>query len=769
MKEGHACHERASKEGELMTRNAELVHLQVRHSIPGRLRVRIDREWTGSAGLAQVKQWLDGQRQIHATEFRSSRGTVIIDYDARRAGTEDILGLLETGLSRLGGGKPASPARSERSPARSFNPMGTSLLSSLASGGIWNLIGLTGFLIFSLVRRVWFKRPLSENPGSFTGLVAGTLTLALAGRVAGQWRKGERGGLLPFLTGACGLAVFMGQSLTALEILWVLSLGEFLERLITEHSRRTIGEALRGRVTKAYLLVDGAEVEVPVSQVRVGDVVWVGSDADLPADGIVVGGEALVDESHLSGNALPQHRRMQDAVFAGTRVVEGFLYVRAEKVGSETYLARMLQLVEDSLANRADIEKRADLLASRLTRLGAVATLMTYAVSRSIERALSVALVMSCPCATVLATSTALAAAIANAARRGIIVKGGMALERLNLADTVCFDKTGTITSDVPRVAEIIPRAPWITENTILALAAGAETNSNHPMARGLVSEAARRNLTLVEVGEYQVFLGRGIAARLDSQEVLVGNRAFMAEHGISTTHFRRRHEGHSRVGRSVIYVARNGKLQGIIVLENQVRPGADLLIDRLRGSGVRNVELLSGDSGMVVAALGESLGLDGHRGDLLPEDKAAHIRDLQARGGRVLMVGDGVNDALALSDATVGVAMGAGGAEVALIAADISLMRNELLDLAYARELSQASFRVIEQNFWIAVLTDVVGGTAGFLGLLPPVLGGAVHIAHSLLIAWNSSRLLTWDRGLEAQRRSESVPEKHSDRHDPC
>ncbi len=340
-----------------------------------------------------------------------------------------------------------------------------------------------------------------------------------------------------------------------------------------------------------------------------GEVVWVGSNADFPADGIVVGGEALVDESHLTGKALPQHRKAQDPAFAGTRVVEGFLYVRAEKVGSETYLSRMLQLVEDSLANMADIEKRADLLASRLTRLGAVATLMTYVVSRSIERALSVALVMSCPCATVLA------AAIASAARRGIIIKGGMALERLYLADTVCFDKTGTITSDVPRVAEIIPRAPWVKEDFILELAAGAETNSNHPMARGLVGEAARRNLTLVEVGEYQGFLGRGIAARWDSQQVLVGNRAFMEEQGISTAYFLRRHEVHSSAGRTVIYVAKNSRLQGMIALENQVRPGAELLIERLRRSGVRNVELIRGDSGMVVAALGEALGLDGHRG----------------------------------------------------------------------------------------------------------------------------------------------------------
>ena len=751
-----------------MTIDAGLVHLRVRHSIPGRLRVRIDPEWTGSADLVQVKQWLDGQEQIHTTEFRSSKGTVIVYYDARRARTEDILRLLGTSLSRLGGGRPASPGKSEQLPAKSFKPMGAGVFSSLASGGIWNLVGLTGFLLVSLVRRFWFKRPLPENPGSFTGLLAGTLTLALAGRVACQWRKGERWGLLPFLTGACGLAVFMGQSLTAIEILWVLSIGEFLERFITEQSRRTIGEALLGRVTRAYLLLDGAEVEVPVSQLQVGDVVWVGSNADLPADGIVVGGEALVDESHLSGNALPQHRKVQDPVFAGTRVVEGFLYVRAEKVGSETYLSRMLQLVEDSLANRADIEKRADLLASRLTRLGAIATLTTYMVTRSVERALSVALVMSCPCATVLATSTALAAAIANAARRGIIVKGGMALERLNLADKVCFDKTGTITSDMPRVAEIIPRAPWVKEDFILELAASAEKNSNHPMARGLVGEAARRNLTLVEVGEYQVFLGRGIVARGDSREVLVGNRAFMAEKGISTAYFLRRHEAHSSAGRTVIYVARNSRLQGMIALENQVRPGAKLLVHRLRESGVQSVELISGDSGPVVAALGEALGFDGYRGDLLPEDKAAHIRDLQAWGGRVLMVGDGVNDALALSDATVGVAMGAGGAEVALIAADISLMRNELLDLAYARDLSQASFRVIEQNFWIAVLTDVAGGSLGFLGLLPPILGGAVHLAHSLLISWNSSRLLTWNRTLEAQRRSESVPEKHSDRYEP-
>lgn len=729
-----------------MSENGGKAYLQVRHSIPGRLRVRIRQEGMENRHFDDLREWLGAQEPVISNEVRSSSGTVIIYYDSERVGPSDMLVLLEEGLSRSGTVTAAFPPASECSVPGPLKYGVTGAARVLSSGSIWNLVGLTGFLMVSLIRRFWFRRPLVETPGSATGILAACLTLALAVRTAFRWKKGGRWGLLPFLTAACGLAVFMGEALTAIEILWVLSIGEFLEGFITEKSRRTIGEALRGKVEKAFLLVEGAEVEVPVSQVHVGDVVWVGNGADLPVDGVVVEGEALVDESHITGRAQPEHRKAPDSVFAGTRVVEGFVYVRAEKVGSDTFLSRTLQLVEDSLAKRADVEKRADLLASRLTGMGAIATVVTFLVTRSLQRALSVALVMSCPCATVLATSTALAAAIANAARRGIVVKGGMSLERLNGIDAVCFDKTGTITSDVPEITEIIPRAPWVEEGSILQFAASAEKNSNHPMARGIMQEAARRGIAPGEAEEFESFLGRGIAARWGSQEVLVGNRAFMEERGVNTGYFRRRGEDRSRAGKTVIYVSRSGRLQGMIVLENQVRPGAERVIRRLRDTGVRRVDLISGDSSQVVEALGRSLDLDGYRGDLLPEDKATYISDLESAGRRVLMVGDGVNDALALSHATMGVAMGAGGAEVALVAADISLMKSDLLDLAYVRDLSHGSFQVIEQNFWIAILTDLIGGALGSLGLLAPILGGAVHIAHSLLITWNSSRILTWD-----------------------
>lgn len=725
--------------------------LEVKHSIPGRIRVRVSPRGVIRSCRQELAERLARQDGVTSHEVREMTGTVIVHHDPGRVKVSQLLELLVDGLRICG--------KEHRTvPPQQVNPLEPLLRSrvkgafgGLAVGGLWNLIGLTGFLLFSLARRFWFRSPLAENAGSVTGILAGGLTVSLALKTWVGRKEGKRWGLLPFLTLACGLAVFLGEALTALEILWVLSLGGVLEGFIAERSRRTISEALGSRAESAYLVMDGTEVEVPVSRLQVGDLVWVASGAYIPVDGMVEEGEALVDESQISGRAMPELRRAAAPVFSGTRVVEGFLYIRADRVGSDTYLSRTLQLVEDSLARRADVEKRADLLAARLTRMGILVTVVTLVVTRSLQRALSVALVMSCPCATVLATSTALAAAIANAARRGIIIKGGMSLERLSGIDTVCFDKTGTLTSDVPEIVEVVPRAPWMDEGNIMELAAWAEQKSNHPLAKGVMKEAGRRGIRPAPVEELESFIGRGVAVRRGGEEVLVGNRALLEERGIGTGYFKKRREVHSGAGRTVIYVAKNRRLQGMVVMENRVRPGAEELVGRLRESGVAQMEIMSGDSEQVVEVLGESLGLDAFQGDLLPEEKAAHVRRLESSGRRVLMVGDGVNDALALAEATAGVAMGVGGAEVALIAADICLLTSDLLDLAYARDLSRRCLQVIEQNFWLAVTTDLVGGTMAALGRLPPFLGGIVHVAHSLLIGWNSGRLVNWDPSVRA------------------
>jgi cation-transporting P-type ATPase C len=682
---------------------------------------------------------------LTGVEVRSVTGSIVVLYDPLLLHPDRITDAIARALG------PGSRRLSISGPSRWLS-LGTLLalprflLSLFMPGRLRNVVTLSLFLGGRLAGR-WVPIPLlSQSPAGLTNAVAALGSLSLCWRSVEDIRRRSTFGLYPFLAAACGLAIFTGEALTALEILWVLSIGAYVEQLITERSRKAISDLLRVAPERAYVLVDGAEVETPVHSIRTGDTVAIHEGERIPVDGCVVGGSALMDEAHISGRADPRLRETDDSVYAGTRIIQGHLWVRAEKVGDDTYLSRILRLVEDSLGNRADVERRADQLAGRLVRFGGLATAVTLVATRSLARSLSVLLVMSCPCATVLATSTALAAAMASAARRGILIKGGLFLEKTREVDTLVFDKTGTITLETPEVLEVIPRAPWQDPSQVLAMAAGAETGSPHPAAAALLAAARKSNLSVEKPVEVEVRLGRGLRARLGDDMVLVGNAAFMAESGVKPSYFRARALGFEEGGSSVVFVARNGKLQGMIVLENALRPRCADVVAGLREGGIRSCALVSGDSGPTVRRLARSLGFEDHRAELLPEEKAQYVSDLQASGAKVMMVGDGLNDALALSEAHVGVAMGAGGSEVAIEAADVALLNNDLEDLLQLRYLSQAAFRVIDQNFWLATLTNVAGAGLGAFGLITPVMAGLLHTAHSLGIMINSSRLLAAD-----------------------
>ena len=391
----------------------------------------------------------------------------------------------------------------------------------------------------------------------------------------------------------------------------------------------------------------------------------------------------------------------------------------------------------------------------RLFRLGAFATVGTLLLTADPVRAFTVMLVMPCPCATVLAASTAVTAALANAARNHILIKGGLHLEMVGKADCFFFDKTGTITAEIPEVLEVIPRAPKQTESRILKTAAIAEIHNEHPMARAVVDAAISHGIEPESHAVCEFILGRGVMAKTGGDEILVGNDHFMEEGNIGVNYFRKKAEARILQGHTVLYVAKNGKLQGIIVVANAVRPNAKAVLDWLRKDGVSTLFLGTGDTGPVAESIGKSLGFDGYRGDLLPEGKADYVEKFEKEGKRLVMVGDGVNDALALSKATVGVAMGAGGAEVAIEAADIALVDSELERLVTMRQLSRRTLRTIDQNYYLATGTNVLGVILGAGGLLSPVMAGMLHIVHTLGILMNSSRLLNWEApGLEKTKK---------------
>jgi len=719
-------------------------HFWVSHSVPGRLRVKIKALRESSEYRQTLAKELHQLPHLKKVQIRSLTGSVILFYDPALVQTEQLIELIVRALPGNSANLPTVNESPYLSPMHRYCAPSFVLSSLLSPGRLLNVVALSGTLAYSLARRFVVKLSVAQNPTSFTGVVASVGTLSLAWQSVMDMRGKKRFGLYPFLSIASALAVLMGEALTAVEVLWVLAIGTFVERLIAEKSRKAIRELLIVAPDKTFVLVGEAEIETSIDRVAVGDTVVVRDGDKIPVDGVIMRGSALVDEAHLTGRSEPELRDSNDYVYAGTRVVQGTLFIRSEKVGEDTYLSRILKLVEDSLATRTEVENKADLLATRLVRFGTVATFGTLLLTQNLTRSLAVLLMMSCPCATVLATSTAIAAAIANAARNGILIKGGRFLESTKTVETVVFDKTGTITLEVPEIVEVVARAPWQETGQVLELAASAEIGNNHPVARALINEARKEGLSLAKDVHSHVFLGKGVRAEWDSETVLVGSAQFMMDQNVNPSYFRAKADKYQNAGNSIIYVTRGEKLQGMIVLGNRVRPQSNAVTRWLREDGVVSMSLVSGDALPIIESLADSMGFDEFRAELLPEQKAEYIDSLRASGKRVMMVGDGLNDALALSKATVGVAMGAGGSEVAIEAADIALLDNDLEGLVRLRKLSHRSFEIIEQNFWIATATNLVGVGLGMLGIVAPVMAGVLHTVHSLGIMINSSRLLT-------------------------
>lgn len=605
---------------------------------------------------------------------------------------------------------------------------------------------LTSVMIFALVRKWIFGLALAQNPLSFLGVAAIAGTVPLIKEAVKDTAEKKKVTVKPFLAAGSVATILMGEAFSAIQILWIYNVAELTEDYVAQRSRKAIRNILEVAPATAYVMRDGMEVETAVADIRPDDVVAAHTGEKIPVDGTILDGDALVDEATINGRSEAVFKDIGDKVYAGTIISQGTLFIRTVKTGQDTYLAGIMRMVEDSLANKAPAEQKADELAERLLKIGLAATAATLALTLDPLRALTVMLVMSCPCATVLAASSAVTAALANAAKNSILIKGGLYLETVGKTDVYCFDKTGTLTQDLPRIMTIVGRTPSISEDAILSLAATAESHNQHPMARAILAEAEKRNLSVQAHAVCEFKAGRGVSCNIGCEEVvLVGNRQFMVEHEVDLRWFDKKSAAQRALGRTVIFVSKNGSATGMMGIANPIRPEAVAVLNDLKADGVKTIHLVTGDNKEVAQTMMDIFPFDDCRAPLLPEEKADRVAELQ-KDHRVVMVGDGVNDALALARADIGVAIGAGGAEVALEAADIALADANLEGLIKVRNLSHQTMKVIDQNHYFAISTDLGGAALGMLGLLSPVMAGMIHIFHTAGILVNSSRLLSWE-----------------------
>ena len=543
-----------------------------------------------------------------------------------------------------------------------------------------------------------------------------------------------------FVTIATLVAVFGGETVAGAVLMVIILIAEFIAELNTDRARASI-KALIGSVPQTALVREnGGERTVPIAEVKAGQVVLVRTGEKIPVDGVVIGGSAAVNQAPITGESVPQDKIDGAQVFAGTIVESGAIDVRTDKVGGDTIFSRIIALVEDAEAVQAPVQKLADRVASWLIPIVLIFLVGVFVVTRDVSKVVTL-LIFTSPAELGLATPLVMIAAIARAARNGILIKGGLYLELLAKADAVVFDKTGTLTANKPEVVQIQSFDPALPENELLRLAAAADRRSAHPLAKAVVDTAARRGIDVPEPEAFEQLQARGVKTTVDGKAVLVGNPALLREAGVTID------RTVEETGRTPVHVAVDGKFVGVIFIADTLRPGAREAIASLKDSGVKRIVMLTGDNAATAKAIAGDLGVDEVKADLMPEGKVMAIAELQKQGLKVAMVGDGVNDAPALARAEVGIAMGGGGTQAALEAADIALMTDDLNKIVAARNIARRSYRTIQENLWVGVgVVHVLGITAALMGWIGPIQAAFIHLGPDVMVFLNSVKLLRVD-----------------------
>ena len=540
-----------------------------------------------------------------------------------------------------------------------------------------------------------------------------------------------------FVTIATLVAVTGGETVAGAVLMVIILIAEFIAELNMDRARASI-KGLIGSVPQVALRrgVDG-EREVAIDQLMAGDIVLVRAGEKIPVDGSIVGGGASINEAPITGESLPKDKSMGELVFAGTIVASGALDIKTEKIGGDTTFARIIGLVENAEAAQAPVQKLADKVASWLIPVVFVFLIAVYLVTRDVRMIVTL-LIFTSPAELGLATPLVMIAAIARAARHGILVKGGLYLESLAKVDVMVFDKTGTLTANKPEVVRVEVSDSRFTEMELLSLAAAADRRSAHPLAKAVVDYATLKQVVVPEPEQYEQLQGRGVIATVSGRVVLVGNAALLLENGIQLT------AAIEAGGQTPVHVAVDGRFAGVIFIADSLRPGAREALVKLKETGVKRLVMLTGDNEATAQAVAKELGIDEVRANLMPEDKVNAIEELKKQGHRVAMIGDGINDAPALARADVGIAMGGGGTQAALEAADIVLMTDDLSKIVSARAIARRAYRTIQENLFVGVgVVHVLGITAALLGWIGPIQAALIHLGPDILVFVNSAKLL--------------------------
>ncbi|MFN8475452.1 MAG: cation-translocating P-type ATPase [Anaerolineae bacterium] len=533
-------------------------------------------------------------------------------------------------------------------------------------------------------------------------------------------------------------AVSAGEGATAVILVLLMRIGDAIESYTTNRSREAVRSLTRLAPRVAHVQRDGELADVDADSLAPGDIIVVRPGETIPADGVVLDGRAAVNQAAITGESTPVERGAGENVLAATLTSQGSLTVRVSRVGADTTFGKIVRLVEEAESAKAPVQRLADRFTAYYLPFVAVVAGLTWVISHSVSAMVAV-LVVSCTCSIAIATPVVVLASVGRAAKQGILIKGGAVLETLAKVDTVLIDKTGTLTLGAPTVTDVIP-LNGATADDILRRAAALESLSEHPIATAVVRAARDRGLPVQPAAALRSESGRGVSGSVEGRHVTLGTRRLLADAGIDPSLYLGTADALEETGKSTFWLAEDGEIVGLLATSDTKRSGVAESLAQMRKMGVQHIAILTGDRRAAAASLADELGV-AYEAELLPEDKIRIVREMQAGGHVVAMIGDGVNDAPALAQADVGIALGAAASDVALAAADVALMRADWRLAPETLAIGKQAARLIRQNLGFTAIYNITGVTLAAFGILPPVLAAALQSVPDLVVLGNSAR----------------------------
>src|SRR3989338_8544838 len=543
-------------------------------------------------------------------------------------------------------------------------------------------------------------------------------------------------------------AAAIGEFKSSMLIVFFMSIAHYLEEFTVTRSRQAIKELIKLSPKTARIKLNGREIEVETKELKAGDIVVVRPGEKIPVDGVILTGSSSVDQSPITGESIPVEKGIGNDVFAATLNRSGYLEIKTTKVGKDTTLGKIIKLVEEAEAHKAPVQKFADRFTTYFLPSALSFALITYLISGKAIYAIAV-LIAACPCAVGLATPLSIIASVGSSAKKGLLIKGGLYLEALAKVDCVVMDKTGTLTFGKPLVTDIITIAECGLRNEelnseLLRLAASIEKHSEHAIASAIIERAEKEGISIPEPEGFKYLIGRGITGRVDGKNIALGNQRLFEEKGIAiSAHEWKEAQKLEDEGKTILFVAVDSTISGIIAVEDVLRDEVPLSVEELKKIGVKRLILLTGDNERVASAIAKRLGITEFKANLLPEDKIKIVGELQSEGYKVCMIGDGVNDAPALAQSDVGIAMGVAGTDVAIEASHVALMRDDWSQVPHAIMVGRNTYKIIRQGIALSITWDIITMGLASVGILSPVMAAALEELPTIAVAANASRLL--------------------------